>query len=574
MDEFSVALLVALFKRHFKIGAALFAAFALICMGAAMSYSTYRASATVEVGASEIPADVTLPAGANPNNMSEMLADLRISRLHQKVTSTASLIDIIVKFNLYPKERAETPLASIADAMRKKIKMSLVGTSLANPASAQKAAVGQLSAIAFELSFDYDSPLLAQQVTNEIVSRFLDEDLKQRRQQTEETTAFLDTQIKQLEESLAEQEKKIAAYKLESGDTRPEALMFNQQAAAQTGLSLQSVETQIASANGTIGALRAQLAALDPYSRAFADGAVLASPALQRKALETKLATLAAQYGPDHPDVVKTRKQIQALKGSGRPSVDGGELNAKIEEIETKLATARQTYGEENPDVLSLKRQFEKLRATRAANIATNNDGIPQDADNPSYLSVVAQLRSAQGQLKGLEEQRESLAAQQEKYKQAVIGNPIAEQNLAALTRDYDNAQLRYRELKARKMAADMEEKLERERKGQKMNVINPPELPLHTKPPRLLLLIAGFVFSLGAAAGGVLAIQIFGKRVYGAEHVRALTGVAPMAAIPYLHTPPELARQERFKRYVIGGGVLLLLIVAAILSFPTLSFG
>lgn len=568
MDELPLSEYFSVLKRRYQLFAITFGVLLIACTLVTATYSSYQSTATVEIEESEIPENIAATAGNNTNAL-EALADLRISRLQQKVTSTGSLIEIITKFNLYSKERASTPIDLIADTMRKKIKLNLVSSLLANPASAQKASAGQLSAIAFTLSFSYDNPLLAQQVTNELITRFLDEDLKQRRSQAEETSAFLGQQIKQLESAISEQEKKIAEYKQESGDMRPEALMFNQQAAASVTMSLQNIESQIASTEGNIGALHSQLSAVDPYSRAFADGTVLASPALQLKALQTQHATLSAQYGRSHPDVIKVTRQIKALKGQVGTSIDQAELNAKITDIAAQLATSQQTYGSENPDVQSLKRQLTALQTTKTARNANSesSDFIKADADNPAYLSIVAQLRSAEGQRKGLDAQRASLLEQQEKYRKAVTGNPIVEQQMASLTRDYENAQMRYRELKAKKMAADMSQEMERDRKGQKMSVIDPPELPLKTKPPRLLLLLGGLIISIMGGLGSVIFMQLLNQSVRGPHHLASLVGVPPLTSIPYLRTQEETYRLDRNKRYIIGFMALVLIILAAILS-------
>ncbi|HAX91144.1 MAG TPA: hypothetical protein DCY07_02915 [Rhodospirillaceae bacterium] len=576
MDEFPVKEYLAILKRRLKLFLVVFSVLFVGALIYAAQFSNYRSTATVEVEASEISSNITSSPGMNMSDMLEALADLRISRTQQKVTSTGSLVEIITKFNLYPAKRAKLPVAAVAKEMREKIKVQLVSSMLANPASANKASAGQLSAIAFTLSFDYSDPLLAQQVTNELVTRFLDEDLKQRRTQAEQTTAFLDEQIKTLEASLIEQEKKIAEYKQESGDMRPEALMFNQQAAAAVSMSLQNIESQIATADGNVSALRAQLSAVDPYSRAFADGQVLASPSLQLKALQTQYATLSAQYGASHPDVVKTRRQIAALKGTVGKTVDLSEINAKITDIETKLTTVQSTSGEKNPDVISLKRQLKNLQAIRDKQRKENggDDLIKQDADNPAYLNVVSQLRSAEGQRKGLTAQREALMEQQERYRKAVTGNPVVEQQLAALTRDYENSQMRYRELKAKKMAADMGEQLERDRKGQRMSMINPPELPLSTTPRRIMLLAAGFVLAFAGGLATVIGLQLLSQSVRGPLHVQAMLGTAPLTAIPYIRTKAESYRFDRNKRYLIGLAAMIAVLIAAALSLSLMPFG
>src|SRR4029077_3821287 len=132
--------------------------------------------------------------------------------------------------------------------------------------------------------------------------------------------------------SMADQEKKIAEFQEKHGITRPEVMMFNQQAAANAAMNMQGLDTQIASNEGTQGSIRAQLALVDPYSRVIADGQVLTTPATQLKALQAQYATLTAQYGPTHPDVVKLEHQIESLKKEtgGGSRIESGQLKAQI----------------------------------------------------------------------------------------------------------------------------------------------------------------------------------------------------------------------------------------------------
>jgi len=572
MDELSLSDYLSILKRRkkwfFITAAVLFALSALF----SLSWSNYRASATVEVEPSEVPASVTMPIGMSASDMSQALADLRISHIQQKVLSTGSLVDIITKFNLYPGARESTPIADVADKMRKKIRLDLVSSALANPASAQKASAGQLSAIAFTLSFDYSDPLIAQQVTNEIVTRFLDEDLKDRRTQAKETSAFLAAQITALEATMAEQEKKIAEFRATHGDTRPEALLFNQQAAANIFQNLRNLESQITTVEGTQGALRAQLATVDPYSRVIADGQVLTTPRIQLKALQAQLTTLSAQYGPNHPDVIKTRNQIEALEAQVGGTGASAALKAKITDTRANLAAAQKTKGPDHPDVLSLQNQLKNLEQQLAQAKSSSDPGaIKNDADNPAYLQIVAQLHSAEEQHKSLLTQRDSLLEQQAKYQQAVAANPAVEQQLAFLSRDYDNSQLRYRELKEKKMAADMGEKMEQERKGQRLIVINPPELPLDTQPSRLLILLAGFMFSLMGGAAGLAAAQLFSQSVIGARHLGALAGAPPLVTIPHITTKEERRFLGRRRRRAVSIIVVLSIVAIAVFHYAVM---
>lgn len=574
MEDFPLFEYWAILKRRKKAFFITAGILILITAIFAARWSNYKSVATVEIEQSSIAAEITTTGGMNTSSMMEAMADLRISRIQQKITSTGSLVEIITKFNLYPSMRATTPISVVADKMRKKIKLELISSMLANPASAQKATAGQLSAIAFNLSFEYSDSLLSQQITNELVSRFLNEDLKQRRSQTEETASFLGKQIEILEASMVEQEKKIAEYRAESGDTRPEALMFNQQAAATVAMNIQTVDAQIASTSGNISALRTQLLSVDPYSRAFADGQILTSPAMQLKALQTKYATLTAQYGPEHPDVLKTKRQLNALKKQVKLPVDTAMLQAKIDDVDTKIKKTADTLGPDNPELKSLKRQLANLIKQKKKALKSNSSTdslIKVDADNPTYLSVVSRLRESEGQQKGLEAKRKSLQLQQEKYHKAVIGNPFAEQKLASLTRDYDNSRLRFRELKAKKMAADMSMLMVKERKGQRMTLINPPELPLKTKPSKKIILLGGIVLSIIAGLASVVFLQILSQSVYGPNHLASIVGVAPLTSVPYITTQAERYRKDRHKRYAIGIVAIAMIILAITFSFTVM---
>ncbi len=576
MDELSLSDYLSIIKRRHKV---LLATIAIIlCFSVLLAYrwSNYRSTATVAVEQPEVPATMTTPAGVSANDMTQAFADLRISQIHQKVLSTGSLAEIIAKFNLYAKARENTPIAAVAEGMRKKIKLNLVSTSLASPAAAQKASAGQLSAIAFVLTFDYSDPLVAQQVTNEIVTRFLDEDLKIRRNQAKETSALLDSQIEALEKNLAEQEKSIAEFRSKHGDTRPEALIFNQQTAVSTAMSIQSLNAQITTNEGSQGALRAQLAVVEPYSRVLANGQILTTPSIQLKALESQYASLSAQYGPDHPDVVKTKNQIDALRPQvhKRAYPTTAPLKAKIQDMKTKLTIAEKNYGPENPEVESLKSQISKLEEQLKNKPLDASSGfIKEDADNPAYLQLVAQLRTAEEQYKSLVTQRDTLIEQQNKYLQAVAANPAVEQELAALTRDYDNAQLRYRDLRQKKMAADMREQMEEDRKGQRLTVINPPELPLGTTPPRRLILLGGALLSVMAGIGSVIAAQIIGQSVVGPRHLASLAGISPLAVIPHIYTLDEKRRARARKRNMAIGVLLLCALALFVFSFVIMPF-
>lgn len=541
MEDFSLPHIMAIFRRWNQWFFIVFAVLFQLAIIFALNWSNYRSKATVEIEQPEVPQHVILPTiGNNTEEAVAVLADAQIGQMEKKVTSLDSLSQIIAKFNLYPEYRKTTPPEVLADKMRGKIKVDLISSPISNPVAAQKGTAEQLSAIAFTVSFDYSNSLVAQQVTAELVRRFIDEDTQRRQAQARATSQFLTAQIKSLEVSMAEQEKKIADFKEKYGETGPTALLFNQQASVTTALDLRNIESQITANEGTQGSLRSQLATVDPYSRVVADGQVLTTPAIQLKALEAQYSTLSAHYGPDYPDIVKIRGQIQALRNEIGSQDNAAQLKAQVRDMRTNLAAARSTKGPDNPDVKQLARQLQGLEIRLAATEEGSGSGIKKDADNPAYLALTAQLRAEEEQHKSLVEQRNALMAQQARYQHAIADNPNIEKQMAVLSRDYENAQLRYRELKEKKMAADMSGELEQEKKGRQFTIIDPPSLPHGTYPAQILIVLAGLILALAGGITTVAICEAMNQSVYGQHHLASIVGMPPLATVPYIHIKEE----------------------------------
>lgn len=530
-----------------------------------LTWDSYSSTAVVQIQQSDIPSNMTNPLGMSQAEVMKALADQRIQQIQQRITSTSNLIEVITKYDLYAKSRQTKPISVIVEEMRKKIKLELLSSSLANPGAAQSMKPDQLSAIAFTLKFSNSNPLKAQQVTNELMTRFLDEDLKQRRNQAQETTSFLDTQLKSLEASMAEQEKNIADFRTQHPDSRPEALALNQQLMATTYQNILAVESQMSGIDKTRGDIRVQMASVDPYSRSVADGQLMTTPATQLKSLQGKYAAIVSQYSPDHPDVVRLRHQIESLQKELGQTSDTAQLQSQLDDARTNLTAATANYGPDHPDVQALRKHVSDLENQLAnqARSPSPSSQIKKDADNPAYLMLNSQLQATEEQYKALVAQRASLQGQYQRYQMNVAQTPILEQQYATLSRDYENAQLRYRELKEKMLSADMNEQAEKGRVAERLQVIDSPELPTDTSPKRLFVLAAGIVLSIFCGLAAVSICEMVSLSIHGRRHFISLTGMAPLVVIPHIYTLEErTALHRRQKQF--GGTLLGALIVGS----------
>lgn len=474
MQDLSVEDILAIFRRRRALFLATFAAVLALVVLFALNWSHYRATATVQI---EQPVVNTEAAGDRPM----ALADRRISQIQQKITSTESLSRIIRDLNLYPKINRKISADKLTAMMRDKIKLTFISSEVSNPTAAQRESVDQLSAIAFTLRFDYHDPALTKKTLDALVQNFLLEEANERQRKSKETTAFLDAQLAKLSATIKAQEEKIAAFRAQYGESGSSAVLFNQQASLSNAMNLQTIESQMSAAQATISSLRSQLASTPAYTSS--DGKQLRGRG-QLGALKAEYAALTTRYGAEHPDVVKLREQIR----------------------------------------------------TASAGVAPQAVALAQDADNPVYVQLKAQLSAEQAQYNALAGQAAAVRQQQAKYDREIAKNPMVEQEMSQLTLDLSNAKERYSALKEKKLTAEMNEKLENGENSERLKILSPAQLPEGTTPKRKLLILGGLFLALLSAVGVVIVIEALSQSVRGANHLAAIVGVAPLVSIPCLH--------------------------------------
>src|SRR5262249_59470153 len=100
---------------------------------------------------------------------------------------------------------------------------------------------------------------------------------------------------------------------------------------------------------------------------------------------------------------------------------------------------------------------------TKHSGVAAN-----QGPDNPAYIALACQLETTKRELRSLAALKEDLRAKQRAYDARLLQIPEIEREYRDLTRDYDNAQTRYREVKAKQMQAEVAMELEKDLKAER----------------------------------------------------------------------------------------------------------
>jgi uncharacterized protein involved in exopolysaccharide biosynthesis len=548
---------LAVLKRRKKPLLGTLAVILIASVGVALGLpAIYRSAATILIEQQEMPEDLV-------RSTITSFADQRIQTISQRVMTTANLTEIINKHELYADARAKQSMETVIDKMRGDIHLDMVSADVVDPRTHQ----ATKATIAFTLSYESESPTLAQNVASELVSLFLNENLKSRTAVAQETSLFLEGEAKKLSDKVAELEAKLAEFKERNAGALPELSQLNREMLDRTENEHSEVERQMRTLEERRIYLQSELAQVSPHNELFSeDGKRILGPADRLKVLQTEFLSLSAKYGTGHPDVIRMRKEIDALKQETGASDPRGEIQLQLKGLRADLAAARKKYSAEHPDVRKLTRIVanleEDLRKT-PARIFTK--AAASDAENPAYIQLEAQLNAANTELDALKSKAGALKGKVAAFEEKLIQGPAVEQEYLTLARDHENALAKHREIAAKLMEAQLAQSLETERKGEKFTLIEPPLLPEEpAKPNRKAILLLGILFSFGGGIGTAALGESMDTSVRGRKGVTELLGVPPLGIIPYINTAEDFQRLKRTKRHVFGAavGVLILGII------------
>ena len=175
---------------------------------------------------------------------------------------------------------------------------------------------------------------------------------------------------------------------------------FNLQFLQRTDADILEVERQLRTIDESKIILDAQLAQIEPMAAMVTpEGKGVAPPTDQLRALKSQLAMLEARYSPDHPDVVRTRRDVEAMEAEVG-DVDPKDTEAQLTELRAQLARAKERYSDDHPEVIALKRQIKGLedRQAAAASRPAGSRAGKQEPNNPAYIQVQAQRKALDAQ--------------------------------------------------------------------------------------------------------------------------------------------------------------------------------
>lgn len=509
-------------RRRWAILLPLFLCWCLVWGAGWLLPSTYKSEALILVEQQKVPEQYVVP------NVSVSLQD-RLQSMTQQILSRTRLQATIDRFHLY---RAGggldrlVPAEDPVERMRKDIKIELVD-SPARP--------GQLTA--FKITYYTGSPQLAQQVNSELTSLFIDENLKQQQQLSEGTTAFLQNQLAEARRTLEVQEAKVRAFKAQHFGNLPSQVETNVQI-------LSGLQTQLEST------LRAS------------DGA--RQQKLYLESLQQQYQTAQATIGTDD---------------SSAPSPES--LTKELMDLREQLEKARSRLTEEHPDVIALKDKIAKLqklkkdqetqtashsgtdKGTNAIDLGTAQE-VRRGSTTP-MMQVESQLKANKLQIENYEQHAKDLETQISTYRTRLNLTPQTEQELADVSRGYEESKANYNSLLQKQNQSQLATSLEQRQQGEQFRILDPPSLPDRPSAPNhLLLSVAGLLAGAALGVGLTILLEMTNVLVRQEKDLEGLLPTRVLVGIPHLNVPGEERFHAVFHRLEVGTIAVMAVLIAA----------
>jgi succinoglycan biosynthesis transport protein ExoP len=509
----------------------------------------YRAEALILIDSQKIPEKFIAPT------IQVALQD-HLATINQQILSATQLQRIIEDQKLYLEERKRQTPEEIVARMRKDTSITVDRTwSATRPA-------------AFRVAYEGHNPKVVATVVNQVAGLFISENLKSREQRAEGTADFINSQLTQVRASLEQQEEKLREYKIQKMGQLPEQqtalvstlarlhseLQGNQDVISRAEQNKVMLENTVRLAESSQVALQraielgnSQRSAPSPAAgTAFTPPAPV--PVRPSQALRARLESLRLRYRDEHPEVKQLKAELETVE-------------REEQRKDAEAAAGRRTASPADTASRAVERSAPAPSAEVVAELNRQREKIA--------LSGI-QLALAEKEIAARQEEHAHILRSIADYQARVEKIPLREQELTALTRDYEISKQNYQTLLDKKNTAGMAEQMEKQQQAERFTLqdrAQPPTKPV--RPMRALLYPATSLGTLAFMLALAIAVELRKNAIMGewelAKGTRVLGRISfipPLQNRPVVTGPAATRWWPRPALIATVSSVLLLLLV------------
>ncbi len=376
----------------------------------------------------------------------------------------------------------------------------------------------------FTISYSGRNPRLVQAVASRLASLFMEANLQAREKQSESTTAFLDQQLQEARADLDEQSKRVKQFKTQFVGQLPGELQSNLQI-------LNGLQIRLQQANEALNRSEQHKLYLSSMLSAYRD-----TPSL-------------------------------AITGTAGTPAD---VDALLARLKAELAGLKSRYTDKHPAVVQVQDQIAKAEKLKVE--------VDKDRDDDTGLPLSRGVAEIKSQVKGtdldIQNRKKEIASIQstmQTYEARLKETPVREQQLADLTRGYDQSRQSYEDLLEKKNGSALATDLEKAQQGAQFTLSDPPGFPVSPYfPNRLLTTLGGLAAALFAAIGVAMMRETLDDCIHADMEIKTISKVPVLISIPPLTTARDVsrARWRTIGEFTCATVVLVMVATSAVAAF------
>jgi len=438
----------------------------------------YTSTTLVLVEQQKVPVSFVQPV------INDML-NQRLMTMQEQILSRSRLQPIIEKFGLFKEGAENRPMEELVARLRN----SIVVTPIRPVVRARDAEYP-----GFFISYTGADAKTAQQVCSEITSEFMKENVVHREKAAAGTTEFLEKQVGEAKQKLDEKDKTLAVFKQTYIGQLPGQEQGNWNLLMSKTGQLEAATQAVSRGQQDKAYIEAMLAQQVAAWEATKSGQNPLTLEQQLASQEEALISLEARYTADHPDVIKARNDVMALR--------------------------RRIAGAHDSEKAAQKK----------------SDSVGPVTEPAQIQQLRAQVHQVEQLIKEKTRDQEVLQKDIRVLQARVQLSPVVEQQYKELTRDYETALGSYNDLLRKKTQSEIAGDLERRQQGEQFRVIDPANLPARPSfPDPLLFSGGGLGAGLAIGMGLILLLESRDRALRTERDIEVLLGLPTLAVIPIL---------------------------------------
>jgi len=370
----------------------------------------------------------------------------RVVLMQEDILSRTQLQAIIEQLGLYPSDRGSVHMEDLVLRLRNAVEITPPDTILG---------IQSRQLPGFYINVTFNNPETANRICSEITRRFMEKNATEVTEASRRAKEFMQQQADEAKRSLDEQDAKLAEFKKKYMGSLPDQQNANLSLLQTMDSQLEAVTQAISRAQQdramNESLLTAQIATWKATTTT--GGASPETLDQQLTTLQEQLSSLQSRYTPEHPDVIKTKNQIEQLK--------------------KRIADAPKTS-------------------------VTLANSAPSEMEPPAIQQLRAKVRQDDMSIADLTKRQNQIQSQIGVLQGRLQLSPGVEQQFKELTRSYQAASDSYNELLRKRDQASIATELLQQQQGETFSMEDPPSLPMTPSFPKKP------IFAGGGLAGGL----------------------------------------------------------------------